>query len=110
MHRSWRSYFLLSAVPALFWAAGLAAQSADELPAAPSEVNRPKPAPPKPAATQEESKPAAETTQAAPTPAAGTQGSTVPASSPEANPENEPVEGSGGTIRAMVNEVNVVFT
>jgi len=108
MHRSWRPYFLLAAAPALLGVAGLAAQSADELPAAPSEVNHPKPAPPKPAATQQESKPASTEPQAAPAPAE-TPRSTVP-TNPEANAENEPVEDSGSTIRTIVNEVNVVFT
>jgi len=109
MHWSWRSSFLLFAAPVIVGAAVLAAQNVNDLPAAPSEVNRPKPAPnpapPQPATNQ------------AP-PATGSQPAPVATAEPRASTgDKQPgvgnedvVEQGGTTIRTIVNEVSVVFT
>src|SRR6266496_3330501 len=108
MHRFWRSSFLQVVAPVIVGVAVLAAQSVDDLPAAPSEVNRPKPAPSKPAPPQ-----------AAPDqtpPPSGSQPTTAPdpgASRGDAQPsmgdEGVVVQGDT-TIHTIVNEVSVVFT
>jgi len=106
MHRSWWSYFLLAVAPALLGVAGLAAQNVDDLPAAPSAVNRPKPAPQKPAAPQQDSKPAVNESPA-PT---GASGSTASPDNAVSSEGDALVEDSGTTIHTIVNEVSVVFT
>jgi Ca-activated chloride channel homolog len=108
MHRFRRFSFLLIAAPVIVGAAVLAAQNADDLPAAPSEVNRPKPAQPKPAPPPQTPKPSSDGSQAAP--AANAQGSTTPESDTQPSAQNEPELESGITIPVRVNEVSVVFT
>jgi VWFA-related protein len=110
MSWSWRSSFLLLAAPVIVGAAVLAAQNVNDLPAAPSEVNRPKPAPPKPAPPQPapNQTPPASGSQAAPATTAEPRASTGD-TRPGATDEGV-VEEGGTTIRTIVNEVSVVFT
>ena len=75
------------------------AQTADDLPAAPSEVNRPKPPAPKPA-QEKPAPPAAEASSNPQQPSASTANADIP----------DAVEGNGGTITVPVNEVSLVFT
>jgi Ca-activated chloride channel homolog len=99
MSCSWRSSFLLLAA-FVAGAATLVAQNTDDLPAAPSEVAHPKPAPPKP-----------------PTPAPPASQDATPApgnvtTSDSGGSENSGilVEQSDTRIISRVNEVSVVFT
>src|SRR5690348_15878073 len=110
MHWSWRSSFLLLAAPVIVGAAVLAAQNVNDLPAAPSEVNRPKPVPPKPAPPQPSPNqaPPASGSQPAPATAPGPQASTGD-TQPSVTDEGV-VEEGGTTIRTIVNEVSVVST
>jgi VWFA-related protein len=96
MIRSWRIslvvLFLIAALPAF-------SQSTDDLPAAPSAVKQPKPAPPK-AAPQ----PAPDEEQTKPAPSANDL-----SDARDKNDANAPLT-DPNTIRVPVNEVNVVFT
>jgi Ca-activated chloride channel homolog len=86
---------LLAAASAAF------CQSIDDLPSAPSAINKPKPAPkpaPPPTATEPANPPAQ------PTPAA------ADLSDPRDNNDASPGASDPNTIRVPVNEVNVVFT
>jgi hypothetical protein len=109
MHRSrWLATFL--ALAALFVTMGvLVAQSTDDLPAAPSEANKPKPAPKKvdppqqPAPNQP-----AQSSNGGPQQEGRASASTT---APTGNlPDDEPVLNSETTYKALVNEVSVVFT
>jgi VWFA-related protein len=96
MIRSWRiSLLVLSLIAAL----PVFSQSTDDLPAAPSAVKQPKPAPPK-AAPQ----PAPDEEQTKPAPSANDLSDARDKSDANA-PLTDP-----NTIRVPVNEVNVVFT
>ena len=102
MSCSWRSsFFLLAAFVA--GAGTLIAQNTDDLPAAPSEVAHPKPAPPKPS---QPATPAPSASQDA-TPAPG---NTTTSDSGGSDTSAIPVEQSDTRIISRVNEVSVVFT
>src|SRR5690242_11381761 len=103
MQRSRRSSFLLLA--ALVAGTAILVAQSDDLPAAPSEVAHPKPAPPKSAQpSQQTSTPASPqdtapaTANATTSESSGTDGSGIP------------VEQSDARFVSRVNEVNVVFT
>jgi VWFA-related protein len=96
MIRSWRISLVVLSLTAVLPAF---AQSTDDLPAAPSAVKQPKPAPPKPAP-----QPAPDAEQTKPAPSA------TDLSDPrDQNDANAPLT-DPNTIRVPVNEVNVVFT
>ena len=102
--RSWWAIFVL-----LIVAAGLLlAQSADDLPSAPSAVNEPKPAP-KPATP-----PAQAAAPASSEPAEGKATSPDASAKPSKDDDSDKEKGTGEggitTIPVRVNEVNVVFT
>ena len=111
MHRSWR--FPVSLLLAVIVACALAlAQTSDDLPAAPSAVIKPKPAPKK---ADPPSAPASRTS--VPGDPASQNAASVPATTTEsANSAkqtpapDEPILDSNTTIRVPVNEVSVVFT
>ena len=85
------------------------AQLGEDLPAAPSAVKQPKPAPenpPKPSA-------ASERASEPPLPDEGSASTSTPAATREGNPsqvKSDVIEESGTTIYSTVNEVSVVFT
>jgi len=86
----------------------LVAQSTDDLPAAPSEAIKPKPAPKK-----ADPPPQPDPTQPAQSPNGSPQPDGRPTASskaPDGNVADEPVLSSNETIRKIVNEVSVVFT
>jgi len=104
MSCSWRSSLLLVAALVVGTAA-LMAQTTDDLPAAPSEVAHPKPAPKKPAPATEQTPTAAaspDTTQAS--------GNGTPSDSSSSDNSGIPIEQSDAPFVARVNEVSVVFT
>jgi Ca-activated chloride channel family protein len=109
--KSWsRRLFLLFLSSAVCINFG-AAQSADELPSAPSAVSQPKPAPAKPKS------PPPKTTQEEPASAVTKPGDTSLPPSPPAEtdssrdvPPIDEIDQGGTTIRRTVNEVSVVFT
>jgi VWFA-related protein len=109
MHRSWRSSWLLLLAGLLAGAAFLVAQNTDDLPAAPSEVIRPKPAPQPPAAPQQQAP--AQAPAAANAPKQGSAPSTDAAPSTQNTSDDAmPVEDSNTVIVTRVNLVSVVFT
>ena len=111
MHRFWRSSFsLLIVAPVLVGAAVLVAQTTDDLPAAPSEINKPKPAPAKPAPPAETPKPSSDAPRADPSPAAESSGANAPSDTQPKTGDDALVEEGGTTIVSIVNEVSVVFT
>jgi VWFA-related protein len=108
MHSLRRLYFLVS-VAVLAGAASAVAQNSEDLPAAPSEVIRPKEPPPRPAPASEqppakasEARPAHTVTPEASSAEAGTDG--------QSGSRPEPVLDEGTKFRSVVNEVSVVFT
>ena len=108
MHRSWRlsAFLLLTAIVAC--ALALFAQTSEDLPAAPSEVIKPKPAPKKADPPPQQQPPASPATIG---PGEEGNGSSTSATkTPAAIPDQEPVEDSGTRIVVPVNEVSVVFT
>ena len=88
------------------WVGSGAAQSAQELPAAPSAVRQQKPAPPKPAPVQ------AAPTAVPPSAEQQSQDSSTKAVSDAADTKDKTAAGDPNAIRIVVpvNEVNVVFT
>ena len=104
MHRFWRFHFFLGAL-IIAGGASLQAQSADDLPAAPSEVVHPKPAQQKPDSQVQQAP--AETTKPQASQSEPQAASTGSDGQPVTN--DEPVL-EGGTFRRIVNEVSVVFT
>ena len=102
MYRSWRSTFLSVAI--LFAAIALVAQSSDDLPAAPSEVAHPKPAPQKSQSQQQTSVPsgANDTAKA--------NGNATASDRSDSDDSGIPVEQSDTRFISRVNEVSVVFT
>src|SRR5215831_4186333 len=109
MTPSWRRYLPLAAAVLAVLTAGLFAQTADDLPSAPSATRHPapKPTPPPP---PEQSAPSDDPKPASPVPAAPTDQSAT--NGPPADTTKPPgiVEESGATIIQRVNEVSVVFT
>jgi len=99
MIRSWRISLVLLCLTA---ALSVLAQNTDDLPAAPSAVKQPKPAPPKPAP-----QPAAD---AEPTESAQPGPSAADLSDPRDKNDSSASLPDPETIRVPVNEVNVVFT
>jgi Ca-activated chloride channel family protein len=88
-----------------------AAQSAQDLPSAPSAVIQQENAPPKPAPAPAQTAPAPAATQAAPEPTSNPAGNpTEPATGATTEDKPEADKPGGITIRIPVNEVNVVFT
>ncbi len=109
MHRLSSLFLALAALIVGFVA--LQAQTTDDLPAAPSEVIRPKRAPKPPAPAEKPSKPAE--SDSAPTQqdnAATAVVNTNADAKPPDQSKGEIVEPGGTTIRSFVNEVSVVFT
>ena len=105
MHRSWRLSPFVWLAAVVVGAAALLAQNTDDLPAAPSEVIRPKPAPKK------VDPPPATTNQASPSTAP--QSADPPAADASSTPQQKQQEElvlEGPTIPVIVNEVSVVFT
>jgi len=113
MHRSWRSSLFVLLAAVVVGAAALLAQTSEDLPAAPSEVIRPKPAPQAPGAPQQQA-PAQATAPSDPKPTDPAQTTSTNASSahtPESNSDDAmPVEDTNTTIYSRVNLVSVVFT
>ena len=110
MRRSWRSFSLVVFPAVLATAAVLTAQTTDDLPAAPSEVIKPKPAPPKkadPPEQQQEAQPKQSPQDASPQTA--DTATSNDGSAPQPKQQEEPVL-QGPTIPVRVNEVSVVFT
>ena len=110
MHRSWRlaTFFTFAA---LFVAvAVLAAQSTDDLPAAPSEAVKPKPAPKKadPPVQPDRAQPAQSSSGSPQQDGSGSASASSTAS--DHNAPDEPVLSSDPKIVTIVNEVSVVFT
>jgi VWFA-related protein len=103
MHRSWRSSFLLLAA-LVAGTAILIAQTSEDLPAAPSEVAHPKPAPKPAQPPQQTSTPASPQDTAQPT------ANNATSDSSGSDDSGIPIEQSDATFRARVNEVSVVFT
>lgn len=102
MHCSWRSSFLLLAA-LVAGGAFLVAQTSDDLPAAPSEVAHPKPAPKKPSPPEQQAPaPSADTTQAS--------GNATASDTSGSDNSGIPVEQSDARFVSRVNEVSVVFT
>src|SRR6185436_18460091 len=106
MHRSCRFSTFLAFAALSLGVAMLGAQSADDLPAAPSEAIKPKPAPKK-----ADPPPQPDPTQPAQSPNGSPQPDGRPTASskaPDGNVADEPVLSSNETIRKIVNEVRVV--
>jgi VWFA-related protein len=102
MSCSWRSSFLLLAA-FVAGAATLVAQNTEDLPAAPSEVAHPKPAPRKPAQPPAPAPSASHDATPAP-------GNTTTSDSSGSDNSGIPVEQSDARFVSRVNEVSVVFT
>src|SRR5437667_10883701 len=103
MHWSWRSPLFLLAAPVIVGAAVLAAQNVNDLPAAPSEVIKPKPAPPQKTSPPSEQQPSSSN------PKGAEASNSTDGSAPQSKQEDEPVL-EGPTIPVQVNLVSVVFT
>jgi VWFA-related protein len=109
MHR--RSLLLLALAALIAGLVALQAQTTDDLPAAPSEVARPKPAP-KPVPPAENPSKPAESNSAPPDRAntAARAGSADTDTKPGDQNKGDIVEQDGTIIHSFVNEVSVVFT
>jgi Ca-activated chloride channel family protein len=106
--KSWSSRLLLLFAALAVGVTLGAAQSTDDLPAAPSAANRPKAAPVKPPPSAPLHQPEQQPEPTAANPSA----SSLPteAKSTQDVPDTEAVDQGGTTIRRTVNEVSVVFT
>jgi VWFA-related protein len=107
MHRSSRFSTFLAFAALSLGVAMLGAQSADDLPAAPSEAIKPKPAPkkadpPSPAAPADPAQPSHESAQQ--------DGPATASSTDTDRSDDQSALNSNTTIRTLVNEVSVVFT
>jgi Ca-activated chloride channel homolog len=106
MHRSRRFPTFLAFAALFLGVAMLGAQSADDLPAAPSEAIKPKPAPKKADPPTPASADPAQTSNES-----AQQDGRATASSTDPNPsDDQPALNSDTTFKTLVNEVSVVFT
>jgi VWFA-related protein len=110
MRWSWRSFSLFGFAAVVGAATVLIAQNASDLPAAPSEVARPKPVPQKPAPTAEQQTqvkdpPAQDSNEKTPAPPAVDGAKRAQPAAPDQSEDESNI-----TIPVVVNEVNVVFT
>ncbi len=116
MRWSWRSFCVLGFAAVVAAATVLMAQNANDLPAAPSEVAHPKPAPKKPARPADQ--PAQNPAQAGDTASQDSDEKTAappaadgPKRAQAQSPSRDNSEDEGNiTIPVVVNEVSVVFT
>ena len=100
MTPSWRRYLALAAAVLAILTPGLLAQTADDLPAAPSASRQPAPKPVPPPPPEQSAPPV----PAAPDPSATNSTPT------DRTTDRGIIEESGATITTRVNEVSVVFT
>ncbi len=107
MHRFWRLSVPLLLTAIVACALALVAQTSDDLPAAPSEVIKPKPAPKKADPPPQQPAPAPSTPGAVTDKGGNTTASATPNTQ---TPDDEPILESNTTIQSIVNEVSVVFT